>query len=988
MSQSVSPVQLFQPAAGTLATVSGLTSDSSAIASNFASFLQGSQAAPIQPVQSGMVAVNAIDSAVQPMAATVSSPISISASIDADSVITGDMLSLSLPVAGKDFSAPILLPSAKTTGAIAAGAGLKRTGMGPAMTAKAAFAEGSTAAPLTGVQTAEVGTTAAPQAGSGDKLTLLAHLQQAKANSPETGQPLDPLRVAGDAAAGTAAVAATLVTVAIAAPVLKTETISAQPKGEQSGRDPAEISAPHVANALAKRLATEARDFTVQNGRQPIADEALAIPASTETTTPLDTLEAPKSAKDQATSEDAAAGLAGRLVGGAATLGGPNTGADNAGSVVATSVTAAATTAASATSDTAPVPVSAGKPAAMINLNPNAPQSAPEQSRPQASAPQATAPQATAPQATAPQATVVTSEDAARASSEVLLANAAQKSDQIVSAAPDETARAARTTDPLLSQPRLIQTQGAATPTDQAKALHALASATKTADIAPEIGQDLAALANAKRQNPATQAVQPAADQTQSTASLDRTVKTITAAPPKIGQPTANDPAAELLATAAPASARAQVQVLAENPRQAAVPGNPVPANSVPVNPVSANVSPVSSTLPNAALQNAALPNAASPNAALPNTTLPNAAVAGNVAPDPLNQTQDLQRVDAATVTPKPGAQPSVHTATSQISERAAPANNAANPSATPQVAGAASAAQAPEIVSPKAAAQAMGVQVVRNSQPAAPAATLSRSARGSNAEAPKTSSPEAAAGLDPVADDLALSADTSEFSFDLKPRIAQPGSAQAILQSAQSVVTSEPSDAVSAVQTAGVTPPHMAPQPPTGLNDVAATTQVATSGHTANAQRHLAMNDPDWPGKLTSMLNEARDLTQGEIEIALQPERLGKMTVKLEIRDNTVSVTIVTESETSARLLNDNQGRLSELMAKSGLDLTQHSAGTGQFSRDAGGQAGQNANAQTGQNRSGQSGNPGQQEQGSDQHPSQNTNSSPADDTGIDIIA
>lgn len=120
-----------------------------------------------------------------------------------------------------------------------------------------------------------------------------------------------------------------------------------------------------------------------------------------------------------------------------------------------------------------------------------------------------------------------------------------------------------------------------------------------------------------------------------------------------------------------------------------------------------------------------------------------------------------------------------------------------------------------------------------------------------------------------------------------------------------------------------------------------------------AQVMRSLMMTDREWPTQLTSMIKEARDLTQGDIEIALQPERLGRMTIRMEMRENTVAVTIVTDNDASARLLNDNQARLADLMAKAGLEMSQHNASSDQQGRAQAGLGDQNGERSSGQSQS-----------------------------------
>ncbi|WP_323785403.1 flagellar hook-length control protein FliK [Thalassovita sp.] len=154
----------------------------------------------------------------------------------------------------------------------------------------------------------------------------------------------------------------------------------------------------------------------------------------------------------------------------------------------------------------------------------------------------------------------------------------------------------------------------------------------------------------------------------------------------------------------------------------------------------------------------------------------------------------------------------------------------------------------------------------------------------------------------------------------------------------------------------------------------------TAASNAAFAAPRNLQLVDAEWPGKLTAMVREAHEMGQHEIEIALQPEKLGRMTIKLDMRDgNTVAVNIVTESDAAARMLNDTQSRLADMMQKAGLDLTQHQANSGQGFQNQNGQEGHS-------DRNSQSGPSQQQAQSAAEASIQSTQTNP--DNGIDIIA
>ena len=221
-----------------------------------------------------------------------------------------------------------------------------------------------------------------------------------------------------------------------------------------------------------------------------------------------------------------------------------------------------------------------------------------------------------------------------------------------------------------------------------------------------------------------------------------------------------------------------------------------------------------------------------------------------------------------------------------------------------------------------------------------------------------------------------------AELTTEMKPGVAQMSPAQAAAQPAavapqQAMMAgaeaSAQTQATQALAQSNVTAQAEAAQP-----------QTATS-QGAPMTRSLMMTDREWPTQLTAMVKEARDLTQGDIEIALQPERLGKMTIRMEMRDNAVAVTIVTDNDSSARLLNDNQARLADLMKQAGLDLTQHNASSGQQGREQAGLGGQAG------------GNPGGHGQSSDTNQpataqilggDAGTMNPAAEDDGIDILA
>ncbi|MDX1779702.1 MAG: flagellar hook-length control protein FliK [Thalassovita sp.] len=191
------------------------------------------------------------------------------------------------------------------------------------------------------------------------------------------------------------------------------------------------------------------------------------------------------------------------------------------------------------------------------------------------------------------------------------------------------------------------------------------------------------------------------------------------------------------------------------------------------------------------------------------------------------------------------------------------------------------------------------------------------------------------------------------------------PQASTAILHSAEAQVSSSaPQPGVVTVQ----------------AGEMRETVATTTSTNSAAAPaRNLHMVDPDWPANLSTMIRAAQELGQNEIEIALQPERLGKMTIKMDLRDNNVAVNIVTETDAAARMLNDNQHRLADMMQKAGLDLAQHQANSGQNFQGQTGQGDQMA-------QNSQGGTAPRQVQPDDDISAHPVQTSP--EKGIDIIA
>ncbi|MFQ6775016.1 flagellar hook-length control protein FliK [Cereibacter sphaeroides] len=100
-----------------------------------------------------------------------------------------------------------------------------------------------------------------------------------------------------------------------------------------------------------------------------------------------------------------------------------------------------------------------------------------------------------------------------------------------------------------------------------------------------------------------------------------------------------------------------------------------------------------------------------------------------------------------------------------------------------------------------------------------------------------------------------------------------------------------------------------------------------------AGADGPLALAAPDAATELQDRILEAA-AGEGEIEIVLAPETLGRLRIRVEMRDGTAQVSFTTETAEAARLLSGQEGRLSDLLEKHGLSLGRHEAGQGDTGR------------------------------------------------------
>lgn len=127
---------------------------------------------------------------------------------------------------------------------------------------------------------------------------------------------------------------------------------------------------------------------------------------------------------------------------------------------------------------------------------------------------------------------------------------------------------------------------------------------------------------------------------------------------------------------------------------------------------------------------------------------------------------------------------------------------------------------------------------------------------------------------------------------------------------------------------------------------------ETPTDSQSAEGAPSLDTNDAAWVETLSAQIEANFTDNGGEIELQLTPENLGQLRIRLEVVDGAAQVTIVTESTDAARLFQQNEAKLSELLAKSGLNLTDHNASAERQDRRDGQPNGQgiaNANGRSG---------------------------------------
>ncbi len=112
--------------------------------------------------------------------------------------------------------------------------------------------------------------------------------------------------------------------------------------------------------------------------------------------------------------------------------------------------------------------------------------------------------------------------------------------------------------------------------------------------------------------------------------------------------------------------------------------------------------------------------------------------------------------------------------------------------------------------------------------------------------------------------------------------------------------------------------------------------------------QPAVDMTADNWEDTIATQIDALFTENGGQIDIALTPDNLGSVRIRLELNDGAAQVTIVTETDQAARLFAQSEQKLSEMLAKSGMNLTGQEAGT-ERRQDQG--TGRNASGQSGQN-------------------------------------
>lgn len=200
----------------------------------------------------------------------------------------------------------------------------------------------------------------------------------------------------------------------------------------------------------------------------------------------------------------------------------------------------------------------------------------------------------------------------------------------------------------------------------------------------------------------------------------------------------------------------------------------------------------------------------------------------------------------------------------------------------------------------------------------------MAQPAKGKKAEtvAPQKGQPDAPADEAGEVEDLKSAKQDKDSTTEAKvaPRLAQvvPDAAARTQPDKRAEPAVIVVDAVRGAETASGAAPQMQATTPV-------TPQPVTSAP-------MAMDRPGWEVALTERIAAELSEDGQQIELDLSPERLGGLKITLEISDGQAQVRFVTETPEAARLIQQNEHRLSESLSRAGLSLGGHESA----SRDA----------------------------------------------------
>lgn len=141
----------------------------------------------------------------------------------------------------------------------------------------------------------------------------------------------------------------------------------------------------------------------------------------------------------------------------------------------------------------------------------------------------------------------------------------------------------------------------------------------------------------------------------------------------------------------------------------------------------------------------------------------------------------------------------------------------------------------------------------------------------------------------------------------------------QQAISAAERQIAKAPPTAEAVVETASTSTAAQASQPLPQSGQV--TQQNATMPGLPGNPAPIAMMRPGWEGAIAERI-EAELSGDGQIELDLTPEHLGRLKIRLDMVDGQTMVRFVTETPEAARLIQQNEHRLSESLSRAGLSL------------------------------------------------------------------